>query len=247
MLSSVIAQHHQKIILFVDRIGFEEKHWKLAGRALLEDLGAEKMHEDFLEITNHLTDVRESIKFNELTPCGSVVFSPVASICRQYKLEDFFKLIHKLPCSPNVRHIILYATEKYIPEAFVIPFLEHLAEEIVTLEGRDDLKVISRKPGGSVTKKNYKFSIEQHRISIVEVKKGDKVPDALPVNIENLGTFKIGLSDQDLVARNRLILPFEKHLLEKDMQEKKNPGQVIYYPEADDDIDEEDPDDDLEL
>ncbi|XP_055685835.1 uncharacterized protein LOC129791621 [Lutzomyia longipalpis] len=257
MLSSLITQHHQKTILFVDRIGFEEKHWKILAEHLLEDLGAKTIHKDFLEITNNLQDVRKNIDIGDLLKFPedsvSIIFSSVASISRQYALEDFFRLIHKLQCSPCVKHIVLYATQKYIKEAFIVPFLEHLAEEIVTLEGKNSIKIVTRKPGGSVLKKNLRFSIENHRISTREEKKEEasKVPEN-PVNIDNLGTFKISLSEQDLLARNKLLLPFEKHLLNKtgDAEEKKSSGsegKVIYYPEADDDIDEEDPDEDLEL
>lgn len=232
----------------------EEKQWKAISRALLGDLKAEGIQEDFLEITNHLTDMRKGINFADLEGFSggntSFVLSPVASVIKQFDLEDFFKLIHKFRSCQFVKHVVMFATEKYIQERFIVPFLEHLAEEIVTLEGKNDLKIVSRKPGGSVTKKSYSFTIENHRILTKESAKEEppRIPD-VATNIDNLGTFKIGLSDQDLLARNRLILPFEKHLLNKNPQEtSENPsGKVIYYPEADDDIDEEDPDEDLEL
>ncbi|GAB0096268.1 hypothetical protein DMENIID0001_117520 [Sergentomyia squamirostris] len=256
MLSSVLAQHHQKIILFVDRIGIEERHWKILAKSLLADLGAVQIHEDFLQITNELSDVKKSINFSDILkfPDGSwsIVLSSVAAVEQQYRLDDFFKLIPKLRSHSQVKHVVLYATEKFIREKVTVPFLEHMAEDIVTIERKNELNIVSRKPGGSVTKKSYRFSIEKTQILITEMKKEEtqKIPES-SVDLESLGTFKIGLSDKDLEARNRLILPFEKHLLEKKISPEnksaKKESQVIYYPEADDDIDEEDPDEDLEL
>ncbi|XP_059620094.1 elongator complex protein 5 [Phlebotomus argentipes] len=246
MLASMISQHHQKILLFVDRVGVEEACWKRLMQVLLEDLKAQTILENFLEISNHLTDERKSMNFHELLKFPeetvSIVFSPVADIVKQYEVEDFFRIIQKLRWCPQVRHIVLFAQEKYIEGNFVVPFLEHLAEEIVTLDGKSELKIVSRKAGGSVTKKCYNFRIEENRIVTAAMSR-ENTPKTLDntLDIDNLGTFKIGLSDQDLVARNRLILPFEKHMLEQKSTEKQD-AKVIYYPEADDDIDEEDPD-----
>ena len=59
---------------------------------------------------------------------------------------------------------------------------------------------------------------------------------------EKLGTFKIGDFDKnELEAKNALTLPYELHRKKEEPKE----AAVIYHPDAADDLDEEDPDDDL--
>lgn len=63
-------------------------------------------------------------------------------------------------------------------------------------------------------------------------------------------TFNLRLSDREREARSHLVLPYTYTAKEKAAQlsgRGETGGQIFYEPDAADDIDEEDPDDDLDI
>ena len=58
--------------------------------------------------------------------------------------------------------------------------------------------------------------------------------------LHELATFKLSLSQQEREARSQLVLPYLRVNSEKG-------DRVFYHPDASDDLDEEDPDDDLDI
>lgn len=69
-------------------------------------------------------------------------------------------------------------------------------------------------------------------IYLHEIKVEKPVPEPT-IDPDDLATFKINAESEELVARNAMVLPFEKSDVPK----------VIYH--AEDDYDDEDPDEDL--
>ena len=58
------------------------------------------------------------------------------------------------------------------------------------------------------------------------------------------------LSEQEREARSSVVLPYTYTAMEKAVQLSGKPdtgGQIFYQPDGADDIDEEDPDDDLDI
>lgn len=141
-----------------------------------------------------------------------IILPPAAGLFQQYFASDIFKAIHKLKSSPQVKQVILWLSIPNFAEHDHLPeFVEHLADVVVKLKTRTEMELLIRKATGSVTKKQYKYEIKDH-FMVTEVKKQKEAPveDAPRVKPESLGTFKIELSEKDRIARNNLVLPFEK-------------------------------------
>ncbi|KAL1380761.1 hypothetical protein pipiens_013951 [Culex pipiens pipiens] len=135
-------------------------------------------------------------------------------------------------------------SRKHSPQSFLVPYLEHMAGLVVTFEDERHLSILTKKSGGSVSNKSYQYQTAGGSFSVKEVKKDQRVKEVVPaeptIDPASLGTFKIGdLKREEQEAKDALTLPFEFY--------KTTPegGKVLYHPDAEDDLDEEDPDDDL--
>lgn len=143
-----------------------------------------------------------------------VVLPPASRLFQQYSASDVFKMIQKLKNSPNVKQIFLWLSMANFPEHDHLPeFVEHMADIVVKLHTKSELELLIRKTTGSVTKKQYQYEIKEH-FMVNEIKKTKEAPvDMTPkIKPESLGTFKIELSEKDKIARNNLVLPFEKYV-----------------------------------
>lgn len=122
-------------------------------------------------------------------------------------------MIQKLKNAPSVKQVFLWLSIPNFPEHDHLPeFVEHMADVVVRLQSKSELELLTRKSTGSVTKKQYQYEIKEH-FMVNEIKKKAKespVDDTPKIKPESLGTFKIELSEKDRIARNNLVLPFEK-------------------------------------
>lgn len=202
-----------------------------------------------------------------------VILPPATNLFQQYSASEIFKFIHKLRCNAKVKQVYLWLrTKNFNAESVVPDFLRHMADILVTLSSKFDLEILIRKSGGNVTRKFYNYDTSDS-IYVTEVKqkpKEAKTDQPTVVRPESLGTFKIELSEEDLVARNTLVLPFEKYELlyllitfyvcifninilyrhlkiGEPVKNAENKGKIIYHPDKNDDFDEDDPDDDLDV
>ncbi|XP_058831415.1 elongator complex protein 5 isoform X2 [Topomyia yanbarensis] len=147
----------------------------------------------------------------------------------------------------SIQHLFLWATEKNIQPSFLVPYLEHMSDLIVTIEDDKHLSILTKKQGGSISNKFYQYQLLNGSFSVKESKKPDRtnavsIVDERPASIDpaSLGTFKIGdLKKEEQEAKDSLTLPFEFY------KTTSEGGKVLYHPDAADDLDEEDPDDDL--
>lgn len=87
----------------------------------------------------------------------NIVLQPLSKLLTVYTPKSIFQLVNKLKKNSNVQQVFLWATTKNIAEHFVVPFLEHLSDQIVTLLDRNHLTIITRKTGGVVTNKVLEF------------------------------------------------------------------------------------------
>lgn len=204
----------------------------------------------------------------------SIVILPAAArLFQQYIASDIFKTIQKLKTAQNVKQVLLWLTMDNFPEHDYLPgFVEHMADIVVKLQSKSELELLIRKATGSVTKKQYQYEIKDHfMVNEIKKKKETPVVEAPQVRPESLGTFKIELSEKDRIARNNLVLPFEKYVffnskinpfkycnksdsllsrhlkIEEETKPPPTGGKIIYDLDRDDDFDEEDPDDDLDI
>ncbi|KRZ67185.1 Phenylalanine--tRNA ligase alpha subunit B [Trichinella papuae] len=64
----------------------------------------------------------------------------------------------------------------------------------------------------------------------------------VPASLEQLVGFRLSLTEQEMADKRSLTLPYEKS-----GESKQSQARIIYYAEKDDDIDEDDPDSDLNI
>ncbi|XP_038116192.1 elongator complex protein 5 [Culex quinquefasciatus] len=226
MLSSHML-NQQKIILIKDNVGIENTCSKIVQSWLKEQKGPDA-------VLTPAQTCSESAPF---------LLARISSLSRKHSPRDLFQFVNR--CKQTVEHLFLWATAKNLPsESFLVPYLEHMAGLVVTFEDQRHLSVLTKKSGGSVSNKSYQYQTTGGSFSVKEVKKDQRAKEVAPaeptIDPASLGTFKIGdLKREEQEAKDALTLPFEFY--------KTTPegGKVLYHPDAEDDLDEEDPDDDL--
>lgn len=232
-LLSVRALPQQKIIAITDKVGFEPNASTVIASWLKEQYGDTA---GSAELVAHLN---EGAKFQLMI---------ISRLERRFEPAQIFKYLARCRKTSSVEHVFLWIVEQKLQEAFLVPYLEHMADSVITFEDRTHLSLLVKKHTGAVTNKYYEFDPAKDSFFIVEVKraasakqsKASQEADEPPApNPAALGTFKIDLKDEEMAAKNALTLPFEFF---KTVPEG---GKILYHPDAEDDLDEEDPDDDL--
>uniref|UniRef100_A0A182PIG6 Elongator complex protein 5 n=1 Tax=Anopheles epiroticus TaxID=199890 RepID=A0A182PIG6_9DIPT len=167
---------------------------------------------------------------------------------RRHEPSQIFKYIAQCKKNATVQHVFVWIAEQKLQEAFLRPYIEHMADSVITFEDRQHLSLLVKKSSGAITNKYYEFDPSKDSFTVVETKRKSSAPSKAttvsmeidpPPNPATLGTFKIDLKDEEVAAKNALTLPFEFY---KTLPEG---GKILYHPDAEDDLDEEDPDDDL--
>lgn len=130
--------------------------------------------------------------------------------------------------------------------AVIVPYLQHMAGAVLTLQDSVNMSVLTKKSGGAVGRKLFAYEVvDERRFEVREVQREIRsvAADDAPVNPESLTTFKINVAgEEEEEARTALKLPYERT---SDVQPQES--RIIYNPDSDDDFDEEDPDDDLNI
>ncbi|XP_053674457.1 elongator complex protein 5 [Anopheles nili] len=228
-LLSNLALPQQKVIVIHDKIGLEPMATEL--------------------ITKWLQEQRDKIAFpcgvNLLNEFSEFLLIPISRLERRFKPSELFQYVAQCKKKATVVHAFVWISEPKLQQAFLLPYLEHMADTVITFEDSSHISLLVKKRSGKVTNKYYIFDYNNGSVTVVEEKHpsvtrqptSDKV-DPTP-NPAALGTFKIDLKDEEVAAKNALTLPFEFY--------KSTPegGKILYHPDAEDDLDEEDPDDDL--
>ncbi|KAJ6641856.1 hypothetical protein Bhyg_06801 [Pseudolycoriella hygida] len=180
--------------------------------------------------------------FSESQP-DKFLYLPLAEMCQTYNISEVFQLIHRHKTKQTIKQMFGWASVKNIEAEFLIPYLEYLANVVVTIKDSVNLSIVTRKSSGSVTKKLFQYQYRDGDFQVKEVKQEIVTKTAEPtIEPESLTTFKINVDEEEMVARNALKLPYERS-----SDNQKAESKIIYHPDSDDDIDEEDPDDDLDI
>ncbi|XP_055612230.1 elongator complex protein 5 [Uranotaenia lowii] len=226
--------NQQKIILIKDEYGIEPKCEKLVSKWLREQRGD--------------AATLETVTLLQTPQVQSPhLFGRVSKLARCHRPAELFAFVDSCRKSDfPIQQLFLWATVKNMTEQFLIPYLEHMAEVVVSLEDDRHLSILSRKTGGSISNRQFQYQIDGDSMSVKEIKKRDQLAEKpVPIGADPpvatpSTTFKIGdLKKDEQEARDALTLPFEFY--------KSTPegGRILYHPDAEDDLDEEDPDDDL--
>lgn len=139
-------------------------------------------------------------------------YLPLAELCQTYNISDIFKLIHRHKTKTTIKQMFGWISVKNVESEFHIPYMEYLANVVVTIKDSVNLSIVSRKTSGSVTKKLFQYQYRAGQLHVKEVKQEIVRKIAEPtIEPESLTTFKINVDDEDeLVARNALKLPYER-------------------------------------
>ena len=163
--------------------------------------------------------------------------------------------------SKDIKKIFLWVTND-LSEGFLIPFLEYMSDEVITLNSKNSAKVLIKKITGPTQQKVkiniiallyinmyliiklqfYTYEAKGTELSFTEVKDVKIRVKIEPAENTPIGTFKINLEKNELIAREAAPLPYE---MKRDNNSKINESKIIYQPDASDDFDDEDPDEDL--
>ncbi|XP_065082575.1 uncharacterized protein Elp5 [Ochlerotatus camptorhynchus] len=228
MLSNYLL-NQQKIILIKDQLGIETTAQKIVTIWLHDGKGPDAVPKPV-----------ESLNEQE-----QYLFARISKLARIKNPPELFKFVQRCKRNDLVQYLFLWATEKNISQSFLLPYLEHQSELIVTLEDERHLSILVKKSGGSVSNKRYQYQLQEGTFSTKELKKSDRAMvtsevESPSIDPASLGTFKIGdLNKEEQQAKKALTLPFEF------FKATAEGGRVLYHPDAQDDLDEEDPDDDL--
>jgi hypothetical protein len=145
----------------------------------------------------------------------NVVLTPISRLLvhdESYKVSSVIQALHKLKQHSNVKQTFAVASTPSIAELFIVKFLEHLADLVVTVLDAKHLRILTKKIGGQVTNKTYDYELKNDEILVRETVRTEfPTPEEPAIDPETLGTFKIGkLGQQELQAKNALQLPYEK-------------------------------------
>lgn len=182
-----------------------------------------------------------------INPHNTVIVDCLSSLVLYVGLSKTLWFIEKL--SKQVSQLICIYRRDFIQNK--IPAIETLGTTYVKLEKHVGISTINsliysatlvhRKPGGSVlcqteviTQNNVTCEITTESI-IIPGDRRDQVSTNQPVKIES--SFRIEMNAQEMEQRNKTPLPYTISAT--------NTSKIHYQPDDVDDIDEEDPDDDL--
>lgn len=181
---------------------------------------------------------------------GVLVIDNLASMIFEQGLLEAYRKIHHFKMNPEIKQVIMLLhidTVKDLDK--ILNYFDQLAILSIQLEpkfhsDKKRLSYIYKKPSGKIIKEIEHFSFKQGELCCESIEKLDVLsliqenmkPEILP---EKLSTFKIGLNEDDRIARANVILPY--------LPGEKKGVTIHYQMDNFDDWDEEDPDDDLDI
>lgn len=105
-------------------------------------------------------DVQKEVQ--SLKEKTNVLLPPLSRLTQEYPLPDIIQLVHNIRKCSNARQLFLWASVKNIADRKAIPFMEHMADIVVSLKNDKHLSVLTKKSSGSVSRKVYRVNIVPH-------------------------------------------------------------------------------------
>ncbi|XP_022238792.1 elongator complex protein 5-like [Limulus polyphemus] len=165
----------------------------------------------------------------------------------------FHKLLNNHSC--KVKQVVALL-HKDVHDSGTVTALEHLASAIIQVHASEVgssvmiCHTLYKKPTGKVLREQEQFYItDSHDIKNIETHLPKKVVRLEPIIHQapdpaaNL-TFNLTLKDDEKKARDQLILPYTREAVSLS---SGSVGKIFYQPDEADDLDEDDPDDDLDI
>ncbi|XP_061396358.1 elongator complex protein 5 [Musca vetustissima] len=253
MLSNLIVTT-QRLVVILDDIGQENISQKFLTQ-LLKEQGEDGFIKTFP--LNGQSDAINSLqKFlaescnGKLSECKkwNIILPNLSDWLAYQKPCEVFGCLNKLKKNENTKRTLLWISKQHLNDEhglFLIAACEYMADIVLNLHTDKELTILTRKSGGGVTNNRYTYTKTKNEF-MVQLKK----PEAVSKNVcgtetdgekkEQIGTFKIELDEEEMMARNAMKMPYEKAL-------EATESNIIYTPDAADDFDDEDPDEDLNI
>ncbi|XP_037931340.1 elongator complex protein 5 [Teleopsis dalmanni] len=244
MLSNLIITN-QRVVLIIDKLGQEKISYKFITQLLKEQGQDDTTIKTFSLFKKRKEDETLNALINECQNNNNtkynIILPPLSTLLCYLRPAIVFQFMHKLRTCKYVRRVFLWASIPCLPNArYILSACEYMADMVLSIESDDMLTIIVRKPGGGVTRNHYKYKLSVDKFLVEATQTTKRKPDkAITTPSENLGTFKIELDEEELVARNSIKMPYEKTVADT--------ANIIYTPDSGDDFDEEDPDEDLSV
>lgn len=192
---------HEHFLPTADKIGAEPRVDRLIAKWLAEQYGEQPGY---------------PITVNRLNESAPFMTMHMSKLERHFELKQVFHFIALCRKNAKVTHLFVWVAEGKLKQQFVVPYLEHMSDTMVTLEDSQHLGLLVKKPSGAVTNKYYEVCAPSTEFNVIETKRVAKVKLAQPtaepeppINPATLGTFKIDLKETEQQAKNALTLPFE--------------------------------------
>lgn len=84
---------------------------------------------------------------------ANIILQPISTLLQFYKPAALFHLIKDFKKNSKIKQIFGWLSAKNISDKFIIPYMEHMADTIITLQNVNNLSVITKKSSGTVIKK----------------------------------------------------------------------------------------------
>lgn len=101
-----------------------------------------------------------SLDLNQLNKDSNVILSPVSKLLKSYKLSELFKLIYIVKNdSKSTRNVFTCLSTKNISDQFTLPYLNHVADIVLTFNDEHNLTVTSKISGKNIITKVWEDTI----------------------------------------------------------------------------------------
>ncbi|XP_065359754.1 elongator complex protein 5 [Calliphora vicina] len=253
MLSNLIITR-QKFVLIEDELGQDKISQKFITQMLKEqgEVGTIKV----LPLNEQLND--EAILQKFLNECNmqpmeegklwNIVLPNLSDFLAYQKISVIFQFLTNLKKCEYIKRTFLWISLPHLHHDhanYVVAAFEYMADLVLHILTTNELSLLICKPGGGVTFQHYTYNRTKSEFKVklrqaTDKSKTTNTDSEDGQKAEQLGTFKIELDEEEIVARNAMKMPYEKAM-------EATESNIIYTPDAADDFDDEDPDEDLNI
>lgn len=210
--------------LILDDVGQENISQKFLTQ-LLKEQGEDGFIKTY-PLNGQLDGINELQKFlaenssTKLSECKkwNVILPNLSDWLAYQKPCEIFCCLNKLKKNENTKRMFLWISKQHLLNdhaLFLVAACEYMADIVLNLQTNKELTVLTRKPGGGVTNNRYTYTKTKKEF-MVQLKKSDAVSknanaaDMDSDKKEQIGTFKIELDEEEIMARNAMKMPYEK-------------------------------------
>ncbi|CAH0548804.1 unnamed protein product [Brassicogethes aeneus] len=176
-----------------------------------------------------------------------VIINSLSNAIINFGVSEVYRFLNILIAEKCVQQILTILHTDLLLDKNCVEFFEHLCTLSIRIKPKfysDNARVKYRykKVGGKIIMQMEEYKFENNNLLTYKIETdASKIEQVVAnnVNPENLSTFRIGLSEQEKLSKENVVLPY--------LPKTDKEGKITYTMEDIDDWDEEDPDDDLDI